>query len=76
MKNLMDQRIKRIEDLLQNEVVTGMVAIKTGQGINWNGEIYNDDEGLHEAVKAICGRNLEYRPLVVIDLTHGGKDTQ
>jgi hypothetical protein len=79
MKNIMDQRIRRIEDLLQNETVIGMVASKTDQGIKWNGVTYPDDESLDEAVKTICGRQLKYRPVVVLTINtygNGEKDGQ
>lgn len=76
MKNIMDQRIRRIEDLLQNETVLGMVAIMTEQGIEWNGVTYPDDESLSKAVKTICGKRSEYKPLVIIDIAHCKKDTE
>ena len=67
MKNIMDQRIRRIEHLLQNEKEIGMVAMKTEKGIEWNGVTYPDEESLNEAKEAICGSNTE-RPLVIITI--------
>jgi len=72
----LSHRIHMIEDLLRNEEVIGMVAIKTEQGIDWNGVTYPDEESLDEAVKTICGRKTEYIPVVVIDIAHGKKDAQ
>ena len=79
MKNIMDQRIRRIEGLLQSEIVTNMVAMKIDDVIRWNGEIYHDEESFSEAVKTFCGRQLEYRPVVVITINtpgNGEKDMQ
>lgn len=70
MKNVMDQRIRRIEDLLQNETEICMVASKTDQGIKWNGVTYPDEESLDEAMKTICGRNTE-KPLIIIAIKNG-----
>jgi hypothetical protein len=76
MKNIMDQRIRRIEDLLRDETEIGMVASKTDRGIFWNGITYPDEESLSEAVKTICGRKAEERPLVIIDVTHCRTDAE
>jgi hypothetical protein len=66
MKNIMDQRIRRIEDFLQSESVTCMIAVKTEQGIKWNGVTYPDEKALDKALKEILG---EYQrvPLVILD---------
>lgn len=66
MKNIMDQRIRRIEDVLQSETVTCMIAQKTEQGINWNGVMYPDEEAINRALKEILG---EYQkvPLIIIE---------
>jgi hypothetical protein len=67
MKNTIGQRIKRIEDLLRNETEIGMVVIKTGQGIEWNGNTYLNDESLQEAMNATSGSD-KGRPLVIISI--------
>ena len=76
MKNIMDQRIRRIEDLLQNETVISMVSIKTDRGYEWEGGPYPDRESLSEAVKTICGKKAEYKPLVIIEIKGEKKDGQ
>ena len=65
MKGTMEDRIRRIEDALRGEEVIPMVALKTEQGIKWNGAMYPDEKALHEAVETICGRNPR-KPLVII----------
>ena len=72
----LSHRIQIIEELLQNETEICMVASKTDHGIKWNGVTYPDEESLDEAVKTICGRKTEYRPLVIIAINSGKKDTQ
>jgi hypothetical protein len=75
MDKIIDSRIRRLEEILQNDTEIGMVAIKTDQGIKWNGVTYPDDESLHEAMETICGRKTR-KPLVIIAIKNGKKDTQ
>jgi hypothetical protein len=67
MKTVMDQRIGRIEDLLRSESVTCMVAMKTEQGIAWNGVTYPDEDALDEALKETLGQ-YQKTPLIIIEI--------
>jgi hypothetical protein len=75
MKNIIDQRIRKIEDLLKSESETCMVAVKTEQGVNWNGVTYPDEKALDKAIETIYGRNAG-KSLVIINIIHCEKETQ
>lgn len=66
MKNIMGQRIKKIEDLLKRETTICMIAAKTEQGITWNGVTYPDEKAIHKAVKDTLGK-YQRVPLIIIE---------
>ncbi len=65
MKDVIENRIKRIEELLKSENTICMVALRDETGIHWNDNTYPDEDALGEAVRLIAG---DYRktPLVII----------
>jgi hypothetical protein len=65
MKDLLVNRIKRIEELLKKERTACTVAIKDEEGIRWNGNIYPDEAALEEAMY-LTSCDYDNKPLVII----------
>lgn len=65
MKDVIGNRIKRIEDLLKKEKTACSVAIKDEDGIHWNGNIYPDEAALEEAMY-LTACDYDNKPLVII----------
>jgi hypothetical protein len=72
-RNILDQRIRKIEDMIQSERTQCMAAFKFSDGsIEWNGVRYADEEALYEAADSICGKNPR-KPLVIIEKCGNGE---
>lgn len=65
MKDILANRIKRIEDLLKKERTACSVAIKDEEGIHWNDKIYPDENALEEAMY-LTACDYDNKPLVII----------
>lgn len=65
MKDVIGNRIKRIEEILKKENVIGMVCMKDGNGYHWNGNTYSDEKALSAAVRLTAG-DYNHIPLVII----------
>jgi len=65
MKEVINSRIKRIEELLKAENTVCMVARRDEHGVHWNGRTYTDEKELSEAVRAVVG-DYSNTPLVII----------
>ncbi|MEN6374366.1 MAG: hypothetical protein ABFD75_06215 [Smithella sp.] len=65
MKDVLENRAKRIEDLLTKERTACMVATKDKEGIHWNGNIYPDETVLEEAMY-LTACDYDNKPLVII----------
>jgi hypothetical protein len=65
MKENIEKRLQRLEDLLRDKERPCMIALKTERGYEWNGTIYPDDESLSEAARQILGDYWEI-PLVIL----------
>jgi hypothetical protein len=65
MKEIIEKRLQRLEDLLRDEERPCMIARKTERGYEWNGTIYPDQDALHEAARQILGDYCEI-PLVIL----------
>lgn len=65
MKDIISNRIKRIEEILRREKVVCMVASHDEKGFHWNGNTYPDQESLGQAVRLVAG-DYDERPLVII----------
>lgn len=65
MQDVLENRAKRIEDMLKKERTACMVAIKDEEGIHWNGNIYPDEPALEEAMY-LTACDYDNKPLVII----------
>lgn len=65
MKDVIGNRIKRIEEILQRENVVCMTAGRDEEGFHWNGKTYPDEAALSLAVRMIKGDYWD-TPLVII----------
>lgn len=65
MKDVIGNRIKRIEEILRSENSICMVAMRDENGIMWNGNIYPDEDALDEAVHLVVG-DYQDKPLIII----------
>lgn len=66
MKNIMETRIRRIEDLLKTGSSVCMIARKDQRGFTWNGVTYLNEKALTIAAKEIAGECWE-RPLIILE---------
>jgi len=64
MKDVINNRIKRIEELLKRENVVCLVAMHDEEGFHWNGKTYSDKTELSVAVNLVA-YNTD-KPLVII----------
>lgn len=65
MKDILKNRVKRIEDLLKKERTACTVATKDEEGLHWNGNIYPDEDALEEAMY-LTACDYDNKPLVII----------
>ena len=64
MKDIITNRIKRLEEILRQENPISMVAISDEEGFHWNDRTYADRKELSAAVQLIA-YDID-KPLVII----------
>lgn len=69
MKDVISNRIKRIEELLRKENVICHVAMRKGldNPINWNGKEFHDEDELGIEHIKVCGKNCP-TPVVILTM--------
>lgn len=70
MKDAMENRVKRIEEILRKEYQICMVALRDENGLHWNGKTYLDEDALQDALMQVeKDYDLGNKPLVIITKT-------
>lgn len=69
MKDVINNRIKRLEEILKKAHTVCMIARQDQEGYHWNGVIYANEKELSAAVRLTVGDYPEV-PLIILSKVH------
>lgn len=72
MKDVIKNRIKRLEEIVKQRDDIILIAIEDQDGFHWNGVTYANQEELSAAVRLVTGDHND-KPLLIINKRHADK---